>query len=119
MAQDNGSDTGARGESQRISGFSDLVITGNISGKGAFFIDGTVIGNVAVENITIGRSGQVAGDLMGVTVQVEGRVAGNIRARTVTLGESSDVQGEMTFEQFSMQNGARFEGRCITRRDEG
>jgi cytoskeletal protein CcmA (bactofilin family) len=92
---------------------ADMLFEGDISGGGEILIDGTVKGDVRVEHVTVGDSGQVEGGVYSEAVEVRGRVSGSITAKQVRLYGACHVDGDITHEQLAMETGAFFQGRSL------
>lgn len=92
---------------------ADMILEGNISGGGEIQIDGAVKGDVRVEHVTVGDSGQVEGGVYAEAVEVRGRVSGSITAKQVRLYGACHVDGDITHEQLAMETGAFFQGRSL------
>jgi cytoskeletal protein CcmA (bactofilin family) len=101
----------------------NLTFDGRITGDGELQIDGTVKGEIDAAKVVVGEKGSVEGTITGGEVEVRGRIIGNIHAQSVKLLESAHVEGDITHEQFAVEVGAYFDGRCqqvrpAPRRDE-
>ena len=90
-----------------------MTFEGNVSGGGELQIDGAVKGDVRVERVTIGDSGQVEGGVFAEAVEVRGRVTGAITAKQVRLYGACHVDGDITHEQLAMETGAFVQGRSL------
>ncbi len=91
----------------------DMIFEGDISGGGDIQIDGTVKGDVRVDHVTVGDSGQIEGGVYAEAVEVRGRVSGSITAKQVRLYGACHVDGDITHEQLAMETGAFFQGRSL------
>ena len=91
----------------------DVTITGSITGQGELHLDGTVRGEVTVERLSIGETGQVEGNVTAETVDIRGKLTGTISAKQVKLYGTAHVDGDITHEQLSMEPGAYFQGRSL------
>src|SRR5579862_2748498 len=91
----------------------DMLFEGDISGGGDIQIDGTVKGDVRVDHVTVGDSGQIEGGVYAEAVEVRGRVTGSITAKQVRLYGACHVDGDITHEQLAMETGAFFQGRSL------
>lgn len=92
----------------------DLAIIGSglkIVSKGLLQIDGEVQGDVICSKIIIGSTGKVTGLLNAEEIVVKGAVFGTIKAADVKLESSAQVEGDLYHQTFSLEQGARFEGR--------
>ena len=74
---------------------ADMKINGSVTSEGALQIDGTVDGDVAATDITIGASGHITGEVKAEVVKVKGRIKGSIRARKVELETGAFAQGRL------------------------
>ena len=92
---------------------ADLVIEGDVSGAGEIQIEGTVKGDVRIEQVTVGDGGRVEGGIYAESVEVRGKVAGSITAKQVRLYGACHVDGDITHEQLAMETGAFFQGRSL------
>jgi cytoskeletal protein CcmA (bactofilin family) len=92
---------------------NDMVLEGNIVGGGELQIDGVIKGDVRVERVTVGDSGQVEGGIYAEAVEVRGKVSGSITAKQVRLYGACHVDGDITHEQLAMETGAFFQGRSL------
>lgn len=89
---------------------ADMKINGSVTSEGALQIDGTVDGDVAATDITIGASGHITGEVKAEVVKVKGRIKGSIRARKVELETGAHVQGDIVHSSLQIQSNAVFEG---------
>lgn len=97
---------------------SGLLIDGNVTGSGDLHLDGTVKGDVRVNHLTVGESGNIEGKVEAETIEVRGRIVGSIQGRQVKLQATAYVEGDITHEQLAIDVGAYFQGRCLQRRSE-
>ena len=91
----------------------DLIIDGSVTGHGELHLDGTVRGDITVERLSIGETGQVEGSITAESVDIRGKVTGSISAKQVKLFGTAHVDGDVTHEQLSMEPGAYFQGRSL------
>ncbi len=97
-----GPSTSIKGE---LSGEEDLMIQGRVEGK----ID------LKKNNVTVGRTGHIKGDIYGKIISIEGEVQGNLFGEEkVVIRESGVVHGNMRTPRFSLENGAQFKGSIDT-----
>jgi cytoskeletal protein CcmA (bactofilin family) len=101
------------GNSTEIHG--RLVVTGSLR------VDGKIVGNLesptdSNSSIALGRTGVIQGDVSAQRVLIGGLVEGNIYAKDkVTLHESAEVRGDVTYNQISIEHGAKINGLLIAR----
>jgi cytoskeletal protein CcmA (bactofilin family) len=90
-----------------------MLFEGDISGGGEIHVDGTIKGDVRVEHVTVGDTGQIEGGVYAEAVEVRGRISGSITAKQVRLYGACHVDGDITHEQLAMETGAFFQGRSL------
>ncbi len=90
------------------------VFEGNINCGGAIRIDGKVIGDIkAAEDIVIGETARVEGNIYGNIVQISGVVDGNISSKyMVRLCPTARLHGDVEAVSFITEEGAFFHGKC-------
>lgn len=89
---------------------SDMKINGSVTSEGALQVDGAVEGDVAAQDITIGASGVITGEVKAEVVTVKGTIRGSIRGRKVELETGAKVEGDIVHTSLSIQPNAVFEG---------
>lgn len=89
---------------------SDMKIIGSVNSDGTLQIDGTVEGDVAAQDIVIGASGVITGEVIAEVVTVKGTIKGSIRGRKVELETGAKVEGDIIHTSLSIQANAVFEG---------
>lgn len=94
---------------------SGTVVDGKIKTPGSIRIDGRVIGEVAaVQNVSIGGSGDVDGNVSAKNVTIGGRVQGGIVAHEKLVLESKAViRGDIRAAKLVIDEGALFDGKCV------
>ncbi|NSW89525.1 MAG: polymer-forming cytoskeletal protein [Firmicutes bacterium] len=90
------------------------VFEGNVNCEGAIRIDGKVKGDIkAAEDIVIGETAQVNGNIYGNNIQISGTVDGNIYSKyMVRLCSSARLHGDVEAMSFVTEEGAFFNGKC-------
>ncbi len=85
---------------------------GNVTVEGSVVVDGRLEGNVnATEEITVGRHGNVNGNLSAPEVVVGGKVLGNISAsERVELLPGAQVNGDIRAPRLVTADGAQVSG---------
>lgn len=89
---------------------SDMKINGSVISEGALQVDGAVEGDVSAQDITIGASGVITGEVKAEVVTVKGTIRGSIRGRKVELETGAKVEGDILHTSLSIQPNAVFEG---------
>jgi cytoskeletal protein CcmA (bactofilin family) len=90
-----------------------ISISGNLSGNEDLVIEGSVEGEVRVNDhlVTISQTGRVKADVYGRSICVEGEVKGNlIGDEQVIIRQSGRVRGNVTAPRVNLENGAKFKG---------
>jgi len=73
----------------------NITIEGNISGTDTIKIEGTLIGNIEVNNVTIGKNGSVRGSIRAQKVSVSGRVEGDITCNDLNISQTGYVTNKI------------------------
>ena len=88
-------------------------IKGTLSGKEDLIIQGRVEGKIDLKknNITVGKSGRIKGDIYGKVISIEGEVRGNlVGEERIVLRQSGRVRGDMRAPRINLEEGAKFNG---------
>ena len=91
------------------------VFEGKLKTAGNIRIDGRVIGDIVVtQNISIGASGDIDGNVSAKNVTIGGKVKGTIVAQEKLVFESKAViRGEIRASKLVIDEGAMFDGKCV------
>jgi len=73
----------------------NITIEGNVSGTDSIRIEGTVIGNVEVNNVTIGKNGSVKGTIRAQKISIAGRVEGEITCNDLNISQTGYVTNKI------------------------
>lgn len=103
-----------------------FIINGNLIGAGYTRIDGTIEGDVAIdEGIVLGESGVINGDVRtheiivhGVVngdvntqeIIVHGRVNGHLRAKNLEIKKSGKIKGSIFTQKVKIEPGGKYNG---------
>jgi len=98
----------------------DLSVNGEVLCPGLIRIEGKVEGSIKGKGeITVAESAEIKADIEARKVVVLGQVEGNIRAlEGVEIVASGKVYGDVTTDKISIEEGAIFTGKCITKTPE-
>ncbi len=90
------------------------VFEGKLKTSGSIRIDGRVIGEVIVtQNISIGTSGDIDGNVSAKNMTIGGKVKGAITVHEKLVFESKAVvRGEIRAAKLVIDEGAIFDGKC-------
>jgi cytoskeletal protein CcmA (bactofilin family) len=73
----------------------NITIEGNISGTDSVKIEGTLLGNIEVNHLTIGKNGSVKGSIRAQKVSIAGRVEGNITCNDLNISQTGYVNNKI------------------------
>ncbi|MFC0058556.1 bactofilin family protein [Vibrio inusitatus] len=74
-------------------------------------VDGTVIGQVSVEqSLIVSQSGRVIGDIFAGKVIVNGIIDGSCHATSIEILENGQVKGTIYTDDLSIERGGKFNG---------
>ena len=92
-------------------------ISGNIDTKADFRLDGKLVGNINSEGKSvIGPTGEVQGDIVCKSIDIEGRFAGKLIAEgMLNVKLKAHITGEVTVGKLAVEPGAKFEASCEMR----
>jgi cytoskeletal protein CcmA (bactofilin family) len=96
--------------------FSNITIHGHVTGTGDLHLDGTVLGDVKVGNLTVGDAGNIEGSVEADMIEIRGRVLGSISGKQIKLMATAYVEGDITHDSLAIEVGAYFQGRCLQNR---
>lgn len=90
------------------------VFEGKLRTPGSIRIDGRIVGEVtATQNISIGSSGDVDGNMSAKNVTIGGKIKGTIVAQEKLVFESKAVvRGDIRAAKLVIDEGASFDGKC-------
>lgn len=99
-------------EQNRIS--AGTVITGEITAKGGFRVEGTIKGNVTTAGkVVISKGGLIDGTLTCQNADFEGKFTGKLVVHeTLTLRSPAIIEGEVSAGKLAVEPGATFNASC-------
>ena len=87
------------------------VLKGMIDTKGSLFIDGRFEGIiVAAQDVTIGKNGEVLGEIRSKVLTVNGMIDGLFDVEQVNILSSGRVIGRMQYDELIIEHNGIFEG---------
>jgi cytoskeletal protein CcmA (bactofilin family) len=91
------------------------VFEGKLRTPGSIRIDGKIIGEVsATQNIAVGGTGDIEGNVNAKTVTIGGKVKGIVVAQEKLVFESKAVvRGDIKAAKLVIDEGAVFDGKCV------
>jgi cytoskeletal protein CcmA (bactofilin family) len=90
-----------------------LQVKGEITGSEDLHIDGSVEGQVTLEDrkLTIGSSAKLTADISAREVVIYGNVKGNLKARDrIEIKKDGSVVGDLSTARIMIEDGAYFKG---------
>lgn len=102
---------------------ASLHVKGDISGKGDLHIDGSIEGQIQLEDgkLTVGPRARVNADVVAREIVVYGSIKGNLRAHDrIEITKDGSVVGNLLAGRILIEDGANFKGSIeIDRKAEG
>lgn len=91
-------------------------ITGRVSGKGGFRVEGKLVGNLNVGGpVEVAEAANVQGDVTGESLDLSGNLVGNVSTTgTVIIRAGSLLHGEVKGTQVAIEPGSRVSIRLDT-----
>ncbi|OOQ58807.1 bactofilin family protein [Mucilaginibacter pedocola] len=87
------------------------VIDGNLKAPAFARIDGTVNGNITVdEGLILGEKGLVKGNIVTKEIVVYGKVTGNINCTSLEIRSTGNINGEVKTETLQVERGGIHNG---------
>ncbi len=98
----------------------DVVIKGEVFCTGLLRVEGKIEGAIKGSGeITVAENADLKADIEGRKVIILGKVEGNIKATdSVELVSTAKVFGDITTDKISIEEGAVFTGKCVTKAPE-
>lgn len=87
-----------------------LVIEGNLASEGEVQIDGKVFGDVRAENLTVGQSACITGEIDAGVLTIRGEVEGGIKGEEISITSTAKVTGDVVHKSLSIEPGAKIDG---------
>jgi len=90
-----------------------MVINGKITSDDYLTIEGKVTGDIHIgKTVTIGKSGQVVGEIKAEDVRIEGKVEGSVTAKNrLQVSALGNFRGTVKTEKLVVEEGAVFKGK--------
>lgn len=86
---------------------------GELSAKGTIHVEGSLNGQVQVDELTIGSRGQVDGIVNCKIFHIKGRFSGTATCEELTVTSSATVEGHVVYKSLSVQKGASIKGELL------
>ena len=97
---------------ENVVGLS-CVVKGDLSGEGAFRVDGTIEGSVESKAaVVVAESGAVTGNVRAVDVLVAGKIHGNVSCSGhLDILSTGVIEGDIEAQSLRIETGGTFSGR--------
>ena len=91
------------------------VFEGKLRTPGSIRVEGRIVGEItATQNVSIGGSGYVDGNVTGKNVTIGGKIKGAVLAQEKLVLESKAVvRGDIRAARLVIDEGALFDGKCM------
>ena len=86
---------------------------GEISAKGAIHVEGSLNGQIQVDELTIGSRGQVEGVVPCQSLHIKGKFTGTATCSELIVTSSASVDGHVVYQTLSVQKGASIKGELL------
>ena len=86
---------------------------GEIAAKGASHVEGSLNGQVQVDELTIGARGQVEGVVTCSSLHIKGKFSGTATCDELIVTSSAAVDGHVVYKTLSVQKGASIKGELL------
>ena len=86
---------------------------GEISAKGAIHVEGSLNGQIQVDELTIGSRGQVEGVVTCQSLHIKGKFTGTATCSELIVTSSASVDGHVVYQTLSVQKGASIKGELL------
>ena len=89
-------------------------ISGDISGKGNYKIDGTVTGDIRIKgDLVAGEKSVITGDITAKNIIIAGTVTGDVEASgQLTIKHSGTITGDQKCGSLIVEEGSNVTGKC-------
>lgn len=87
-----------------------MVVTGEVLCPGALHLQGSIEGQVKAAQVTIGRPGQLTGELRAESVTLSGLFEGELYCDELSVAHTATLRGRVVCGSVKLQSGAVLEG---------
>jgi cytoskeletal protein CcmA (bactofilin family) len=90
------------------------IFEGKIKTPGSIRVDGKIVGEVnATQNVSIGNSGELEGNISAKNITIGGKIKGMVIAQEkLVLETKALVRGDIRAAKLVIDEGAVFDGKC-------
>jgi cytoskeletal protein CcmA (bactofilin family) len=86
---------------------------GEINASGAIHVEGSLNGQIQVDELTIGARGQVEGTVTCNSLHIKGKFSGTATCTELIVTSSASVDGHVVYKTLSVQKGASIKGEML------
>lgn len=90
-------------------------VKGNMNVPGAVVVDGSFSGDITAQDITVGKSGQVSGQVRGQQVSIHGRADQQVVAERLIVHATGMVTGKVEYVEIEIVRGGLIDGAIVQR----
>lgn len=100
-------------DSERLKSFlgTESSMEGDLRVRGIVRVDGNARGTIEADEVILGATGMLSGEIIARKIIIEGRVEGSLRAgELLEIGSRGNVDGDIFAAQLVILEGGRFNG---------
>jgi cytoskeletal protein CcmA (bactofilin family) len=87
-------------------------ITGNVTDGDVIHVDGILEGDIVCNELVLGATGSIVGNVRAHTIEIYGELTGSIKAESLFIASTAKFVGDSTYKTIAIEPGARLEGKC-------
>jgi cytoskeletal protein CcmA (bactofilin family) len=87
-------------------------ITGNITDGDVIHVDGILEGDIVCNELVLGATGSIVGNVRAHTIEIYGELTGSIKAESLFIASTAKFVGDSIYKTIAIEPGARLEGKC-------
>jgi cytoskeletal protein CcmA (bactofilin family) len=87
-------------------------ITGNIIDGDVIHIDGKLEGDIACNDLVIGATGSVRGNVRARNLEIYGELNGSLKAESLFIAQTAKFFGDANYKTIAIEPGAVLVGQC-------
>lgn len=87
-------------------------ITGNITDGDVIHIDGKLEGDITCNELVLGATGSITGNVRARTIEIYGELNGTIKAENLFISSSAKFVGDSVYKTIAIEPGAVLVGKC-------
>jgi cytoskeletal protein CcmA (bactofilin family) len=87
-------------------------IVGSITTTEHLRIEGRIEGDIDCENLTVGETGEVVGDIAASSIMMHGTIKGQVKTDMLRLTSTSRIDGGVILKNWIVDSGAKVDATC-------